>query len=821
MKHFLTTLLCTFLYIGLYAQTAPVGVYYAKGYFFHPTSNRAFSGYKYITQISTNVFQVDLGDLGSQSYSFQFTVGANNKLINWTPVGATPALPSSGFMTADDPGFSCPGYPDTTRNYKSTLYNNTFDPVTQTFYMHYGYGVGSTGQNGFSRQVYEKYIFMPPPKITSVYPLTGTTGTKIAIKGTHLVNLFGKTAYSSNLTFGGAPPDSVISYSDTSIELLLDNGASGTIKVENNFGADSVNGFVYNPVPVVTKPLWNNVGNLNLSTANSHEAAIAVNSNNVPYVVYSDSSSAIWLCKFEAGRWIKVGDKISDSTASHPKIVIDQNNNPYVSYVDSANNSLISMKMFDGTNWNIIGTLGFSSGYNGNYYIAMDSLMPYVASIDTNLNYGVSSYGKYLLSILKYNGNKWDSVGSSILASIASPYCDIAIDKKKHIPYIIYRSADSLMNSYYMALPVRVRKFDGIGWQNVGNYFVVDAGTDLWGPLPYANKTTIVIDGQGNPIVSYSMDLYEDRQSSFIFVNGDWKLLGNFSFSNCHAYEGSIIIDNKNKPYVLFQDYSYNKQGSVMQLDTVLNKWNYAGARGFAAFDSASFSRQSLAIDSADNPIIAFVNKDLGNSISVMSLGNKLQVNGRVITASQKALPSANMNISGDYTSYTKTDSNGNYTVPLIQTGDYTFNPTKNNDINKTNGITTLDMALVQSHVLGKNMLKSPYKLIAADVNGDGKLTTLDIVYMKRLILGLDTTFTNTTNGQKRLWAFVDSSYSFPDTTNPFPFKDSISYVGLSANKVNQTFIGVKLGDVNWDWNPLIAKMPSPVFIKPKKLIKE
>ena len=125
---------------------------------------------------------------------------------------------------------------------------------------------------------------------------------------------------------------------------------------------------------------------------------------------------------------------------------------------------------------------------------------------------------------------------------------------------------------------------------------------------------------------------------------------------------------------------------------------------------------------------------------------------------------------------------------------------------------------MVQSHVLGKNIFNSPYKLIAADVTGDGKVTALDIVYMKRLILAIDTTFTNSTTKQNRQWTFIDSSYQFPDTTNPFPYKDSISYTRLSVSKTNQTFIGVKLGDVNWDWNPAIAKMRSPVFVRPKKL---
>ena len=107
---------------------------------------------------------------------------------------------------------------------------------------------------------------------------------------------------------------------------------------------------------------------------------------------------------------------------------------------------------------------------------------------------------------------------------------------------------------------------------------------------------------------------------------------------------------------------------------------------------------------------------------------------------------------------------------------------------------------------MGKNIFNSPYKLIAADVNGDGKVTALDIVYIKRLILGIDSTFNNTLTSQKRLWTFVDSSYKFPDTTNPFPLKDSISFAGLNALKTNQTFIGCKLGDVNWDWNPAVAR---------------
>ena len=52
----------------------------------------------------------------------------------------------------------------------------------------------------------------------------------------------------------------------------------------------------------------------------------------------------------------------------------------------------------------------------------------------------------------------------------------------------------------------------------------------------------------------------------------------------------------------------------------------------------------------------------------------------------------------------------------------------------------------------------------------------------------------------------MDSAYQFVDSTNPFPYKDSISFTNLASNKTNQTFIGIKLGDVNYDWNASVAK---------------
>ena len=177
-------------------------------------------------------------------------------------------------------------------------------------------------------------------------------------------------------------------------------------------------------------------------------------------------------------------------------------------------------------------------------------------------------------------------------------------------------------------------------------------------------------------------------------------------------------------------------------------------------------------------------------------------INGRVITPSGNTIPSVRLGLSGTVITGSMLDNStsteNGYTLSELVGGNYTIRASKKNDINKTNGVSVADALLIQSHILGKSILNSPYKLIAADVDGSGSVTTLDILYLKRFILGMDSTFKG-----NRLWTFVDSSFKFPNPSNPFPYKDSISIYGLNKlTDIKPTFIGVKLGDVQYDWNP-------------------
>ena len=122
------------------------------------------------------------------------------------------------------------------------------------------------------------------------------------------------------------------------------------------------------------------------------------------------------------------------------------------------------------------------------------------------------------------------------------------------------------------------------------------------------------------------------------------------------------------------------------------------------------------------------------------------------------------------------TTADGAYTFSVNAGESYTITPSKDNDVITNNGITTLDLVLIQRHVLNIVLLGSPYKIIAADVNNSSSVTTLDIVLIRTVILQINTSFPPT----NRLWSFVNSDYVFPVPENPFPFEDYRTYLNAS-----------------------------------------
>ncbi len=163
-------------------------------------------------------------------------------------------------------------------------------------------------------------------------------------------------------------------------------------------------------------------------------------------------------------------------------------------------------------------------------------------------------------------------------------------------------------------------------------------------------------------------------------------------------------------------------------------------------------------------------------------------VAGNIVTENSQGIPKVEVKGPGN----TSTSNQGTFRFSSITPGQtYTITPKSERD--PLNGVETGDIIKIQNHILNKKALDGPYKMIAADVNMDNKITVNDIVVMRKLILGKIDQFPS---GQS--WRFIDKKFQFADQTNPFKATFP-EYVSVTPNGVvnNLDFYGVKLGDVN------------------------
>ena len=142
-----------------------------------------------------------------------------------------------------------------------------------------------------------------------------------------------------------------------------------------------------------------------------------------------------------------------------------------------------------------------------------------------------------------------------------------------------------------------------------------------------------------------------------------------------------------------------------------------------------------------------------------------------------------------------KTGENGLFKLDQLWVGDtVSVRPTKLQ--NPLNGVSSFDLALLAQHILGNKKLDSPWKIIAADVNHNGQVTTADLVQLRRLILGEINEFPT-----NQSWRFVEKSTVFSNPANPFStnFEEEKWFKPVKEIVENLEFVAIKIGDLNND----------------------
>ncbi len=162
---------------------------------------------------------------------------------------------------------------------------------------------------------------------------------------------------------------------------------------------------------------------------------------------------------------------------------------------------------------------------------------------------------------------------------------------------------------------------------------------------------------------------------------------------------------------------------------------------------------------------------------------------GQIKDRNNNLLKGSNVELISETTYNAVFAENGSYNLDdVLIEGGYAIQSKKEGHY--LNGVTTYDIFLMASHMIGAKPFDSPYQFIAADVNNSGSITAKDILEMRNLVLYVDTEFENHSS-----WQLFPDLNELDDPLSPIHDEAFELTKEDLLNPIN--FTGVKIGDVN------------------------
>lgn len=193
-------------------------------------------------------------------------------------------------------------------------------------------------------------------------------------------------------------------------------------------------------------------------------------------------------------------------------------------------------------------------------------------------------------------------------------------------------------------------------------------------------------------------------------------------------------------------------------------------------------------IADVDNSVNESIENNNTGSISISVIGSMVKITGNVTYYSDPPINLPDITITANGTT-TTTDSKGKYLLQVNSGSNVTLTPTFTpTESQILSSIGAFDAVPILQHAVGLPPITGPLegcKFLAADVNGNGQVTSFDAVPILRLAAG----------------------FPLPDSVVPsqignFVFEpDSVTYENINSD-TTQDFIGAMRGDVNGGFQP-------------------
>jgi len=297
--------------------------------------------------------------------------------------------------------------------------------------------------------------------------------------------------------------------------------------------------------------------------------------------------------------WQVVGSVgFSSGTIDYTSLAIDSSGTPYVAYQDADNSSKATVMYYDSSSssWKTLGSAEFSAGIATYISLAFDSSdIPYVAYRD----YGNS--GKATVMYYNSSSSSWNTLGSAGFSADIASYISLAFDSAG-TPYVAYTD-----NSNGNMVTVMYYDSSSSSWEALGS-----AGFSSGGAV----YTSLAIGASDTPYVAYG-DYDNSSKATVMYYDSSsssWKILGSAGFSAAAATYINLAFDSSGTPYVAYHDWGNSYKATVMYYDGSSSSWKTLGSAGFIA----GYLDTSLAIDASGTPYVACSDYDNSYKATVM-----------------------------------------------------------------------------------------------------------------------------------------------------------------------------------------------------------
>ncbi|TNJ61557.1 hypothetical protein FE784_34350 [Paenibacillus hemerocallicola] len=476
------------------------------------------------------------------------------------------------------------------------------------------------------------------------------------------------------------------------------------------------------------------------------------------YVAYQDNDheEKATVRTLNGTSWQAVGGAgfTEGSAGSAMALAFDSGNRPYLAFADGSNGKKVTVKKFDGTAWQTVGSAGISQ--SNPFYLSIvigAGDVPYVAWSVTQ--------GSSPAIVKKWDGTAWVNAGNGNLSSNDASYIHLAADGNG-VVYGAYRH--SKLNDVNDGKAI-VKKLVGSDWVQVGTP----------GDMSNAYYLDFVLSDSGIPYIAYRDTQDSYKMTLLKYTNDTWSKVDSTNPPKGGRPQFSLSIHNET-PYVVVSDDE--PRLSVLRLES--GTWSKAGSTEFT--DGAVDEEAQKLVFVGDTAYLGFLTRYgmISNRTTVMtndslntvpttilgSIGNQTltllkagyeagKQEARSIAAVRDGTGDlANLQVSlsgtnaGDFVlskltgkTLTQNTAMRSFTVKAkdgLAAGTYSATVT-----------VTADQAAPVSFTVTQQVT-----VLKGDVNGDGKVTPADALYITKYTQGL----IQLTNDQKAILDMNDDS---------------------------------------------------------------